>query len=247
MRVNISFYEDDNGQPGNEVVSYINVKPSVTETGIWNDWGDPFLWPLYYFEYVLDPCVSLSQGWVSISSVASSNNGWLFWINSPDGNDEFLRNESGTIVPYSDDLALVLTDGVPADPDLECDGELSWTDVPAGKTVTGDFVVRNNGVPDSILHWKVDESSIPNWGVNWKFTPNASILTTAAGWLTVDVEVEAPGVQDSVFTGKIIVVNAADSSDYCEIDVHLETPRSRNVQRMLFLQFLENHFPDKPG
>lgn len=227
MNVNISFYDDDSGQPGNEVASYINVKPSVNATGLWYDWGDPFLWQLYYFEYELDPCVNLSQGWVSISNVASSDNGWFLWISSPDGNNVFFRNESGTIVPYAYDVALVLTDGEPADSDLECDGELSWTDIKPGDTVTGDFVVRNNGDIDSILHWKVE--SYPNWGSNWTFTPNASILLTADDWITIDVEAIAPEEKNKEFPGKVKLVNVMDSSDYCEIEVFLKTPINKGL------------------
>ena len=241
MRVNISFYEDDNGQPGALVSSYIDVKPSVTSTGLWYDFGDPFLSQLYYFEYDLDPCVILSEGWVSISSVQSSDNGWLLWITSPDGNGKFLRNESGNLVTYLYDVALVLTDGEPADPDLECDGELSWTDISPGATVTGDFVVRNNGAPDSILHWKI-ESYPTDWGTNWTFTPNASILTIGAGWITVDVEVIAPDDPNEEFTGEVKLVNVLDPSNSCTIDVSLATPRNRAFNiNLLFLRFLEQH------
>ena len=139
------------------------------------------------------------------------------------------------------EVAIVLTDGEPADSDLECDGELSWTDISPGATVTGDFVVRNNGAPDSILHWKI-ESYPTDWGTNWTFTPNASILTIGAGWITVDVEVIAPDDPNEEFTGEVKLVNVLDPSNSCTIDVSLATPRNRAFNiNLLFLRFLEQH------
>jgi hypothetical protein len=237
MKVNIIFYEDNNGQPGNVVASYIDVKPTVYPSGLWYDWGDPDLWQLYYFEYVLDPCVSISEGWVSISNVDIGDNGWLMLITSPDGNSNFLRNESGTMASYPYDVALVLTDGEQSNPDLECDGELNWIDVPAGGTVTGDFVVRNNGEPGSILHWKIE--SYPNWG-EWTFSNNASVLTIDDGWFTVDVVVVAPGEINSEFIDKLTLINVMDPSETCIINVKLITPRNKEINNP-FLHWLQGH------
>ncbi len=239
MTVQIQFYDDDNGQPGTLLYSYDSVNPSITETGIMYHYapGDEYF-ELYYFETDLEPCCQVSNGWVSIQSTYCPSGGWFMWMYSPDGNKNMYQFHTGWI-NYQDDVSFILTDGEPTDPDLECDGELSWTDVKPGDTVTGDFVVRNNGDPDSILHWKIE--SYPNWG-KWTFMPNASILTIGAGWLTVDVEVVAPDDPNEEFTGEIKLINAADTSDSCTIDVSLATPRNRAFNmNMLFLRFLENH------
>jgi hypothetical protein len=243
MKVDILFFEEDNGRPGKLVGSYLNVKPSVIPTGLWYDYGDPHLWQLYYFEYNLDPCVNLINGWVSIYSVTNNDNGWFMWMTSPDGNGIFLRNESGSIVPYSGDVALVLTDGEPSNPDLECEGGIRKTEVPPGSNISGSFQVRNNGDVGSILHWKIDESTIPGWGDNWVFSPNASILTTDMGWITVDVEFQAPSEENEEYNETIRVLNAAESSDYCEIDIYIKTPRIRTTYNKLLLQLLER-FPN---
>lgn len=246
MKVDILFFEDDNGQPGKLVSSYLNIKPIVIPTGLWYDWGDPHLWQLYYFEYNLDPCVNLINGWVSIYSIPSSDNGLLLWMASPDGNGKFFRNESGTYVPYTYDVALVLTDGEPSNPDLECEGGIRRTEVPPGSNVAGSFQVRNNGDVGSILHWKIDESTIPTWGTNWSFSPNASILTNDMGWFTVDVEFEAPTEKNKEYNKTISVINAADSSDYCEIEIYVKTPRPRATTNTILLYLFErfpNTFP----
>jgi hypothetical protein len=243
MRVNISFYENDNGQPGALVKSYINVKPTVNPTGLWYKYtGDPNLYQLDYFTYDLDPCVNIVNGWVSIVSVANADNGWLLWMNSPDGNRKFLRHESGTYKPYTDDVSLVLTDGESAESDLECEGALSWTDVTPGSKVNGSFQVQNNGDATSILHWKIDETTLPNWGTNWTFIPNASILTPGMGWLKVDVKFNSPLDKNKEFTGTIKVVNVLNSNDYHEIDIICKNPKRMILFNSVLMKVLK-HFP----
>jgi hypothetical protein len=138
-----------------------------------------------------------------------------------------------------DDLAFVLTDGEPAEPDLECDGELSWSDVEPGTNVTGSFEVRNNGDPTSILNWNT--SSFPDWGVNWTFAPKASVLTPEMDWITVEVEVIAPEEENEEFEGEIVLVNVEDPDDTCTIPVTLVTPYESPF--MQFLEFLMQRFP----
>ena len=251
MLFNISFYEDDNGTPGALVYSYNDVAPSITWTGIFLNYhvpGSPYWCELYYFEYDLEPCLELSNGWVSIYSSYHPTEAGFNWKTSLDGNIKLFQYDSiyNQWYQHSYDLAFILTDGEEDPiPDLECDGSLSWDKVKSGANVTGNFTVRNNGDAGSILHWKVDESSIPSWGSNWTFNPNASILTIGSGWITVEVNVTAPE-EKGEYTGKIKVVNAVDPSDYCEIDVYLKKPRSRPIYNTLLLQLFErfsNAFP----
>jgi len=133
------------------------------------------------------------------------------------------------------DLAYILTDreNNPV-PDLECEGELRWEGVKPGTNVTGSVKIRNNGDAESILHCKIDESTIPSWG-NWTFEANATILTVDVGWITGNVTVTAPDDKNEEFTGKIKVINAQDSTDCCEIDIYLKTPRTRVISNTLLL------------
>jgi len=126
------------------------------------------------------------------------------------------------------------------EPDLECDGDLSWVDVTPGDTVSDDFDVENIGDSGSLLNWEITEW--PTWG-NWTFTPPTGAgLTPEDGAFTVDVEVEAPIDENSDFTGTIKITNAIDPSDYCEIDVSLATPKNKPFNINLpFLRFLEQH------
>jgi hypothetical protein len=104
------------------------------------------------------------------------------------------------------------------DPDLDCDGSLTWAEVAPGATVTGDFTVSNIGDPLALLDWEIE--SHPDWG-EWTFTPESGSVSGSA---TVDVEVVAPEDPETEFTGEVKIVNSDDASDFCIIDVALATP-----------------------
>jgi V8-like Glu-specific endopeptidase len=131
-----------------------------------------------------------------------------------------------------------------APPDLDCDGELSWTDVEPGSTVEDSFTVSNIGEPGSLLDWRVREW--PTWG-NWTFTPiEGNDQTPEDGPVTVQVSVEAPNEQNTEYTGEIRIVNMEDSEDSCIIQTSLVTPRNKHTITsllQLFIQRLCERFP----
>jgi len=123
------------------------------------------------------------------------------------------------------------------EPDLDCDGTLSWTKVKPGATVTGSFTVENVGEPTSELDWKIE--SYPGWG-NWTFTPSSDEdLTPDAGKVTVEVEVVAPDEQNTEFEGEVKVINSDDPSDFCIIPVTLSTPVNQQSSSSQVHQFLQ--------
>ena len=127
------------------------------------------------------------------------------------------------------------------EPNLNCNGALSWIDVKPGETVSGDFEVENIGEAGSLLDWAILEW--PEWG-NWTFTPTAgSGLTPEAGAVTVAVEVEAPNEKNQEFTGKIKAVNTLNTSDFCEIDIVLKTPITHTYHHSL-LELIFTLFPN---
>jgi len=126
-------------------------------------------------------------------------------------------------------------------PDLECSGSLTWTKVKAGSTVTGNFTVGNVGDSGSLLNWKVD--TYPTWGT-WTFTPSSGTGLAAGSSVTIAVSVVAPPDKKKTFTGKIKMINSDNSSDFCEIDVSLTTPRVRTSSFILsILERFPNAFP----
>jgi hypothetical protein len=118
------------------------------------------------------------------------------------------------------------------------EGLLNWANVPAGKTVKGDFIIRNVGSPVSSIDWEV--ISWPEWGT-WTFSPSSGeVLTPESGDITIDVTVVAPDEQEKDFAGYIKIANVDDSSDYCLIHISLTTPKNYQMKQ-IFMQILENH------
>ncbi|UCF50726.1 MAG: hypothetical protein JSU91_04385, partial [Thermoplasmatales archaeon] len=123
--------------------------------------------------------------------------------------------------------------------DLECDGSLFWEDVSPGATITGEFDVGNTGEEGSILSWKIKEE--PDWGT-WTFTPTSGTLESG-NWVTVNVEVVAPEDPNEEFNGTVNVVNSEiPYNDYCEIEVNLNTPRTKDIHNSFLLWFFQR-FP----
>ncbi|UCF13165.1 MAG: hypothetical protein JSW06_02630 [Thermoplasmatales archaeon] len=127
----------------------------------------------------------------------------------------------------------------PLIPDLTCEGDLTWTNVKPGETVTTTILVENIGEPGSMLDWEICEC--PTWG-EWTFTPSSGDdLTPEDGSVTIEVEVVAPEQQNQEFTGEVKVVNRENNDDFDIIPVLLKTPRNK-VIHTLFQRFLQQ-FP----
>ncbi|KYK29092.1 hypothetical protein AYK20_00775 [Thermoplasmatales archaeon SG8-52-1] len=128
---------------------------------------------------------------------------------------------------------------VPDEPDLDCEGSLSWTNIKPGAIVEGSFKVQNIGDNGSILNWTINMSSI-NWG-NWSFTPSSGEnLTPEDGQVTVQVSVIVPNEIYSEFWGNLTIENQDNSSDFDLIPVYLKTPLNKNVKYTSFFQFMSN-------
>jgi len=132
------------------------------------------------------------------------------------------------------------------EPDLYCEGSLSWTSIVPGSTISDFFTIENIGEPDSLLDWEIAE--YPDWG-DWTFIPSSGVgLTPEDGEYTVGVTAIAPDEQNTEFTGTIRIVNMENSSDFCTIDVTLATPKNKpfnffnNLLNWLFERF-PNMFP----
>ena len=128
------------------------------------------------------------------------------------------------------------------EPDLDCDGDLAWTGVKPGETVTGSFRVRNIGDLGSELSWDIAEK--PTWSTFTFNPPSGTGLTPAMSWITVNVSVVAPNQQNKNFSGTVKVVNLDDFSDNCTIDVSLATPVSHQINNHPLLQKILELFPN---
>lgn len=237
--MNVYFYEDVGNTPSmTSYVEILGVSYISTDTG--NTYFDR---PEISIEVIFDEVVTLFEGkwWVCFQPVMNDNSFWLtsagsgenVWLDYPDDPNAPRWTPGFDIFGDNFDVNFKLFDDIETDPDLDCDGTLSWTDVTPESTITGTFTVKNIGEPRSLLDWEID--SYPNWGT-WSFDPDGGIyLTPEAGEITVEVEVVAPADQNTEFDGEIVLVNSDDPADTCTIDVTLATP----VSQLLILQFLE--------
>ncbi len=113
------------------------------------------------------------------------------------------------------------------EPDLSCEGSLSWTKVKPGETVTDSFTIVNIGDADSNLDWEITDWP-KDWG-SWSFTPiSGEDLKPEDGEFSINVSVTAPDEKKKDFSGTITISNTEDTSDTCTIQVTLSTPANKN-------------------
>jgi len=143
--------------------------------------------------------------------------------------------------PYhgeSIDMSFRITGEDEPKPAICCKGNLKWSNIKPGATLTGTFEVGNCGETGSLLDWEI--TSWPGWGT-WTFVPASGTGLPAGSYTTVTVTVIAPNTAGT-FTGDVVVCNKDDPTDCCKIPVTLQTPRGRTINFYpLFLQFLEQH------
>ena len=129
---------------------------------------------------------------------------------------------------------------IPLIPDLNCHGELKWTDVKTETEVNGSFTVENIGEAGSRLDWEISE--YPDWGI-WTFSPIDGYNLKPEDWsVTVKVSVVSPEEKNKEFTGEVKIVNKENIDDYEIITVTLSTPRTKIFYLNIFERILER-FP----
>ncbi|UCF50397.1 MAG: VCBS repeat-containing protein [Thermoplasmatales archaeon] len=126
-------------------------------------------------------------------------------------------------------------------PDLDCNGNLRWENVRPEETLSGSFTVENVGGSDSLLDWEI--SDYPDWG-EWNFYPENGDDLAYGNQAIVNVKVVSPLQKNQEYSGIIKISNKENSSDSCEIDVYLKTPRSLKFDNILLrlFRFFKNAF-----
>jgi hypothetical protein len=180
---------------------------------------------------------SREHAWVTINTIPSS---------SVEINYNFSQSLDMVVTNWDPDTGNYLyynKINIVLNPDLECNGELIWSNIEPGATVEGSFEVSNEGDDFSSLNWEIE--SFPDWGT-WTFEPDSGTdLSPEEGTIMVNVSVVAPNDTGTEFTGEIKVVNADNISDYEIISVSLSTPKNKqqksnqNTQMSLFLHFIQ--------
>lgn len=128
---------------------------------------------------------------------------------------------------------------IPNTPNLDCYGNLSWTNIKPGAKISGSFQVQNIGDTASLLNWTINNSLI-NWGT-WTFDPKSGEnLKPEDGLINVLVSVVAPKEKGTEFKGRIRVENKDDPEDFEFISVSLTTtPRIRAFYNFDWMDLLE--------
>jgi hypothetical protein len=213
--------------------------------------GDYYLYPHIAVDCQFAP-VTLTPGewWVCFQPVMKGDN-FSYWFTA--ANKECSVYVDMPDIPYPRwtwgfdvfgveyDVAWYLTYEEPV-PAICCDSiNMTWNEIPAGSFIgDGQFYVWNCGDPYSTLNWTIKDW--PAWGEAWTFNPpNGSEIHGGPGTY-VSFTFTAPPTKNKKFVGKIKVINSDNPTDFCEMDIHVKTPRNKGVF-FNFFEHLINHFP----
>jgi len=187
-------------------------------TGQWVEIRVEIDFDIDWLECYYDDDLLVEKAWTA--GISNNGDGYLVL----DAVDLFAN---GATSVYYDDLSI--EGDVGADPDLDCDGDLSWINVSTGEELTGSFTVSNIGGSGSLLGWEITKS--PSWGT-WTFDPeDEDDLTPEDSPVTVQVTVVAPEDKNEEFSGRVTIENKEDPSDICYIDVYLSTPKNKGLPK----------------
>jgi outer membrane protein assembly factor BamB len=210
-------YAPSNPNPAHDATD-ISIAPLLTWTG-----GDPEGHIVYYDVYLeaedTTPDVLMSDAQTTTSYNPPSLNYTTVYYWQIIAEDEYGEITEGPIWKFT-------TRDIPV-PELTGQGSLSWTNIPAGSTQNGNFLVRNSGESYSLLSWEI--RAWPDWG-NWTFTPSSGTdLTPEQGSITIEVQVVAPTSQNQEFEGEITIVNTENPDNIAIIPVSLSTPHFYSI------------------
>ena len=127
MTFDVKFYNDNNGMPGTVACTYTLT---LSRQAAGYNYGS---YPLWKWETTLNPCCTLSNGWLSIqgTSVGTPTDCWFLWMSSPSGNGSSLLLSGGVISTAAFDLNYCLTPNICEFQYLENDyGDLSMCNYP---------------------------------------------------------------------------------------------------------------------
>jgi hypothetical protein len=152
----IKFYEDDGGQPGDEVHSY-RVGADRQDTGFVLLPGRP----IYEFSVDLPSCCPLASGWVSIQGYGGNTGCCYVWAMSLDGDGVFYRISGATMYADHPDLSLCLTTKPDGDGDLVPDDLDDCPGTARGDPVDADGCSTADDDGDGVLNDRDDCPGTP--------------------------------------------------------------------------------------
>ena len=149
-------------------------------------------------------------------------------------------SEFGVHTPPYDMCFQLKGQGTEAEPDIVChEISTNWQDVEPGESIHGSFQIANS-IHGSMLEWEI--ISIPDWINEHGFLEPTEGVLPGGNIDDVDIYFSAPDEKNKGLTGKIIVVNVNNPSVFCEIDVNLKTPKTKEYTESPFIQTLLERF-----
>jgi len=246
---NILVFNNGANRPGNRYSSVDEIVLPVDDNGeYYLEEGSAYGPEEQTWLYTANPLTSFYS--MNCGGAQRIKSGNTIITNGDTGKVFEVTPEKETVWQYNTGSSLFRADYIPPEvqeppepnnPDLDCSGSLSWSNIKPGATVTGSFVVQNIGDSGSLLNWTINNTLI-DWGT-WTFDPNyGENLTPEDGQVTVRVTVVAPDEKESEFSGYIQVENINNSEDFELIMVKLITPVNRHSFIKMIYQFLFRFF-----
>jgi len=105
----VTFYEDNAGQPGAVIQTITGLVPtSIVDTGL-----DYIGFSQYVWTIDLGTTISLTSGWMSVQSEIPADNGNLMWATGPDGTLNAYQLQSGVLVALGQNMCFDLIKAAP--------------------------------------------------------------------------------------------------------------------------------------
>ena len=138
----ITFYQDNNGEPGAEYALRIGFAEAyLTE---FNADGDP----IYHFTMEFAECVDLMQGWMSVEGQAQGYSNVFYWAEGLYGDEISYQYDWNDLMEYPFDLSFCLRSRVPTPTPAP-----TFTPTPVGAPLFGEVIFERPGqdVPDPVF------------------------------------------------------------------------------------------------
>jgi hypothetical protein len=172
MPFEFTFYADIAGIPdtANPICAHVDTIAGIATGLIYNTSIGPF--EAFYYETVLDPCCTLTDGWISIGGVGDPDC-WFYWVSSGNVGSGFAYQQTlvdGVLGVTDYDLSLCLT---PTGGSGECDyiiGDVNGSNNYNGLDITYGVNFFKYGSPDP----QCDPDCPPCAGWNYCGDVNAS-------------------------------------------------------------------------
>ena len=164
----VTFYDDDNGQPGTVVYADTATGISGVPTGIYHDIFEQKRYSIEFDSPVYNP-----SGWISVQAISAPDNCVFLWMDSPQGDGYLLQQDQspqGAFYAYGYDLAFCLR-GTPTNwLTMDVTSGIVPPDSSIAINITLDAANIPEGVHTGAIRFETTDPANPNPSVPATFT-----------------------------------------------------------------------------